>query len=228
MTTMNEEKSVLRWGGLAGILGSVILIIVFGIVIIFVGEDPAELEGFLTRFPSVRTARTIENALYSLTLVIWVAHYLSLFIALRKTSPAPALFGTAFGILGLSMLLVNGLPHVATSRLAVLYHSSGITPADKATLVLAWQATQGLLDSFLIIGLAVIPIGLITLGAAMLGTPAFGKGYGWLSLAIGVAGFIASILLLIDPRSMIAVVTVLGMIFFHLILGWKVSLLSRS
>ena len=35
-----EERSVRRWGGLAGIGGGVLFIIVFAIVIAFAGPDP--------------------------------------------------------------------------------------------------------------------------------------------------------------------------------------------
>ena len=38
---MAEEKSVLRWGGLAGILGSITFILVFVIVFTFVLPLPA-------------------------------------------------------------------------------------------------------------------------------------------------------------------------------------------
>ena len=36
-----EEKSVLRWGGLAGILGGILMIFVFVFVGVIVGADPA-------------------------------------------------------------------------------------------------------------------------------------------------------------------------------------------
>ena len=36
---MEEEQSVLRWGGLAGILGGITFILVFVVVIAFVGAD---------------------------------------------------------------------------------------------------------------------------------------------------------------------------------------------
>ena len=45
---MMQEKSVLRWGGLAGILGGLLFIVVFVIVGVFVGANPAEPEGFPT------------------------------------------------------------------------------------------------------------------------------------------------------------------------------------
>jgi hypothetical protein len=49
---MEEEQSVLRWGGLAGILGGIIFILVFVVVIAFVGADPAQPEGEVMRFPT--------------------------------------------------------------------------------------------------------------------------------------------------------------------------------
>jgi hypothetical protein len=55
---MEEEKSVLRWGGLAGILGGIIFILVFIIVIVFVGPDPTEPEAEVMRFPDIRAAHT--------------------------------------------------------------------------------------------------------------------------------------------------------------------------
>jgi hypothetical protein len=224
---IEQEKSVLRWGGLAGILGSIIFILVFVIVIVFVGSDLAELEGWVMRFPGIRAARTVENSLYLMTLILWVIHFLALYHALRRKSLAPALFGSILGILGLVVLAAGALPHVVQARISDLYHAPGATPADQATLVLLWQATQGIFDALLIVGLALLPIGLIALGVAMLGIPAFGKGYGGVSVVLGVAGVVAATILLVDPHSPIAVVGVFALIGFHFVLGWKVYRLSR-
>jgi hypothetical protein len=49
---MEEEKSVLRWGGLAGILGGIIFILDFVVVIAFAGPEPAKPEGEVIRFPT--------------------------------------------------------------------------------------------------------------------------------------------------------------------------------
>jgi len=218
-----QEKSVLRWGGLAGILGGIIFILVFVIVAVFVG-DPGGVE----RFPEIRAARTAENGGYLLVLVLWVAHFLALYVALRRTSLAPALFGSGLGILGLAVLAAGALPHVATVPLSDLYHGPGATPADKAALVLMWQATWGILDALLFTGLAIEAAGLTTLGLAMLGTPAFGKGLGWLTVVIGGLGIAAGVVLLIDPGSSIAVISVLSLIVFHISVGWKVHSVSRA
>ena len=73
-----------------------------------------------------------------------------------------------------------------------------------------------------------MPIGLIALGVDMLGTPAFGKGVGGVSVVIGVLGIAAGVVLLIAPGSPIALVSILSLIVFHLVLGWKVYSLSKT
>ena len=113
---MEEEQSVLRWGGLAGILGAIIFILVFVIVIVFVGPDSAEPEGEVMSFPDIRAARTVEDSLYLVVLILWVAHFLALYRALRETRLAPALFGSVLGIVGLGVPAAGALPHVATAR----------------------------------------------------------------------------------------------------------------
>ena len=50
------EKSVLRWGGLAGVLGAIFLILAFVTRGAFVGLDPTGAEGPVMRFPDVRAA----------------------------------------------------------------------------------------------------------------------------------------------------------------------------
>jgi hypothetical protein len=225
---MEEEQSVLRWGGLAGILGGIIFILVFVVVIAFVGADPAQPEGEVMRFPDIRAARTVEDSLYLMVLILWVAHFLALYRALRETSLAPAFFGSVIGIVGLGVLGAGALPHVASVAISELYHAPGATPGDRATLVLLWQATQGIFDALFGAGLLLVPIGFVALGVAMLRSPAFGKGFGGVSVVLGVAGVVAASVLLVDPLSPSAFVGVLSLIIFHLVLGWKLYSLSRA
>ena len=120
MKAIDEEKSVLRWGGLAGILGGIIFILVFAVVIVLVGPDPSETRGEVMRFPDIRAARTIEDSLYLIVLILWVAHFLALYRALREASLAPALFGSVLGILGLGVLAAGALPHIATAPISIM------------------------------------------------------------------------------------------------------------
>ena len=80
----------------------------------------------------------------------------------------------------------------------------------------------------LVAGLVILPIGLIALGVAMFGAPAFGKGFGGVSVVLGVVWGVAACVLLVDPPSPIAVVGVFALIVFHLVLGWKVYSLSKG
>ena len=222
-----QATSTLRWGGLAGASGSILLLLVFGVVAAFVGMDPMGPEESVMRFPDIRAARTVENSLYLVVLVLWVMHFLALHRALRPTSPAAALFGSVLGIAGLIVLAAGALPHIATAPISDLYHAPGATPQDQAALVLVWQATQGIFDALLVTGLVIAPMGLAALGAAMLGAPAFGKTMGRTTVALGVVGLAAAAALLVDV-SPLGILGVLTLIAFHLVLGWKVHKLSRA
>jgi len=227
---MEQEKTVLRWGGLAGMLGGILLILTW--VVILAGpvgmEDPADLAGWVTRFPDIRAARVIENGIYLVALILEVMLFLALYRGLRGTSLAPALFGSVLGILGLTVFMVGALPHVAHAQLSNLYHAPGATPGDQATLAILWQATWGIFDAMLYVGFFVVPIGLILLGVAMIGAPAFGKGFGGLSVALGAVGLVAAVLQMVDPSSMIGALSYFACLIFYLVLGWKVYSLSRT
>ena len=219
-----QEKSVLRSGGLAGIMGGIIFIIVFVIVGVFVGMEFVEV----MRFREVRTARIVENSLYLAVLILWITHFLALYRALRETSLAPALFGSVLSILGLVVLAAESLHHIWQTPISDLYHAPGATIEAQATLVLLWRTAHGISHMLLVTGLIFLPIGIIALGMAMFKAPAFGKGFGGLSVVLGVAGFVAAFVLLVDRGSMVAVVCVFALIIFHLILGWKSYRLSMA
>ena len=130
--------------------------------------------------------------------------------------------------MGLGVLAVGALPHVAQAPISDLYHAPGASTEEQATLALLWQANQGIFDALFGAGLVLVPIGFIALGVAMVGTSAFGKGFGWLSVVLGVVGVVAGTVLLLDPLSPSAFAGVLALIVFHLVLGWKVYRLSRA
>ncbi len=165
------------------------------------GPDPAGPAGPVTRFPEIRAARTLENSLYLVVMALWAIHFLALYRALRGLSLAPALSGGVLGIVGLTVLAAGALPHVATTRLSDLYHAPGATPQDQATVAFLWQANQGMFDALLAVGLVLLLIGIVGLGVAMLGSPAFGRGIGATTVALGVIGIGAASALLLDPLS---------------------------
>ena len=136
---MAQEKSVLQWGGLAGILGSITLIVVFGIVGVFAGMGPVDV----MRFPDIRTALIVGDSLYLVVLILWVIHFLALYRALRETSLAPALFGSALGILGLVVLAAESLHQPWQKPISDLYHAPGAT-LEAADIVLRSTFIKGI------------------------------------------------------------------------------------
>jgi len=85
---MENEKSVLRWGGVAGILAFIVWIVempLYGFV------DPFIPEG-LTRFTDVRAALGVSTILMMTIAFLSVALVLALYRALRGTNLAFALF----------------------------------------------------------------------------------------------------------------------------------------
>jgi hypothetical protein len=225
---MEQEKSVLRWGGLAGMLGVILFVLVWVVVGVFIPPDPADLAGWVTRFPDIQATRVIENGIYLVALLLEIPLFLALYRALRKTSLAPALFGSALGIVGLVVMVASTTPHVAHARISDLYLAPGATLADQATIALLWQAIWGIMDLMLYIGFFVVPVALILLGVAMLEAPAFGKGLGRMSVVLGVFGVIAAVLQLANPASMTGALSYFACLIFYLVLGWKVYSMSRA
>ena len=119
-----------------------------------------------------------------------------------------------------------GPPFSAASQKRSL-NAPDATADDRATLVLAWQANQGLFDALLLVGLLVIPLGIIVLGVAMRGSPDFGRGTGTVSVVLGVVALLAGLVVLVDPLSLLAALAVFALIAFHIIVGWKTYRLSR-
>jgi hypothetical protein len=224
--TEEQTDSALRWGGHAGIAGSVLMLVTFGFVAVFVGMDITP-EQSLTRFPDIRVARTVENGLYLVILLLWVVHSLGLYRALRRTSPTSALLGTVLSILGLAVLAAGALPHVATAPLSGLYHAPGASLREQATLVLVWHGIQAVFDALLFTGLVIVPLGLVALGSAMLGAPGYGTRIGRTTVALGVSGLAAATAVVIGVPAMGAV-GVFALIGFHLTAGWKTHRLARA
>jgi len=227
---MEQEKSVWRWGGLAGMLGGILFILTFVVVVAGpVGmEDPADLAGWVTRFPDIKAARIAENLIYLIALMLEVPLFLALYRALRRTNLTPALFGGVLGILGLAAMMFSSIPHVAHASLFDLYTAPATTPADQATLALMWQAIWGMIDVQTYIGFFVVSTGLIILGTGMIGSPAFGKGYGGVALLLGAGGLAMAILQIVNPASMIGAGSYFASIIFYFIVGWKLVNISRA
>ena len=223
---MKQEKDVLRWGGLSGMLGSIFLIASMAIVITMMPPDPATWEEWITRFADIKTTRILENTVYLTGVILWVPAFPALYYALRRTNLAFALFGSVLGILGLVVLMVGALPHIGVMPLADIYYAPETTLADKATLGLLWQGSQAIHESSLAVGILVVPIAMLVLGMAMFGSPAFGKVFAGISILLGIAGIFGAIVNIIN-LSVMGAIPVFAIIIFNFVMGWKLFSLSR-
>jgi hypothetical protein len=227
MKAMDDEKSVLRWGGLAGMLAGIAFILTMVTLLVLVPDPDASPAELLMRFPDNRAAISLGESLYLVALILTVTLFLALYRALRGASLAPALFGSGLAFLGFAVLAAGALPNVAFTPISDLYHAPGATPGEQTTLIPLWQATQGIFNETDTVGYLLLMIGLIVLGVAMLRTPDFGRGFGAVSVVIGVVGVVAIYVVGLDSLSF-APVVFLTNIIFPLLFGWKVYSLSKA
>jgi hypothetical protein len=234
---MGQERSVLRWGGLAGMLGSVVFLLVPIVLFGFVPQPQAgnfsveggaqvDAAGLIMMFPSVRVAISVGNFLNFLSGVLSLALFIALFRALRRTSLAPALFGSALLILGLAVIFTETVTQVAFDPISNLYHTHGVTAADQATLTTVWQAVQAVFFELDAAAILLLSAGYIVIGAAMFRAPAFGKIIGGLATVFGVIALV--VVASFGITSLLAAVLLVPMfIALPALLGWKVYRLSK-
>jgi len=224
---MAQEQSLLRWGGLAGLLGGIIFVLSIGYQVGFVGTaTTASGAGPVIRFPSVSTEIIVGQTLFLAATVLLVPLFLSLYRSLRGSSLAAAVFGTGLSFLGVAVLAVESEPNVAMAPISAQYHAAGATAAQQATAVQVWQATQGMFNELDTCAFIFLSVGLIVLGVAMVRTPSFGRVYGGMSAAFGVAGLGALAFFAVDSATF-SIFALLTFVVFPILLGWKVFDLSR-
>jgi Domain of unknown function (DUF4386) len=224
---MEGERSFLRLGGLAGISGGILFIVTIVTLVEFGPSTTATTAQLITRYPDVRTGLAVGNFFYFLVSVSLVGLFLGLYRALRGTNPAPALFGTVLYVLGLGVTFVEDSTQVAFDPISNLYNAPGATPAEQATLTLLWQATQGMFNQFDVAATLLLSAGLVILGLAMIKTPAFGKVFGGLSVAIGVAQIFA--VYVVSTNSVAyAPFALLGFVVFPIVFGLKLNKMSGA
>ncbi len=223
-----EEMMVLRWGGIAGMLGGIVMILtIVALVSSTFSTAPADPAAQMAKYPDIRTTLAVAETLYLVAACLWSVLFLTLYKALRREKAAPALFGTLLGILGVAMLLVGAITYVAFDPISQLYHASGASTADQQTLVLAWQAVQGVFNETDTVGFLLVSVGYVILGLGMLKAPSFGRVFGLLTVIFGLVGAVG-ISLFSVTSILFAVFGILIFVILPLALGWKSYRLSMA
>jgi hypothetical protein len=225
---MENEKRVLRLGGLAGILAFIIWI---GEMPLYGYVDPFTYEG-LMRFPDVRVALGISTILMMTIAFLSVTLVLAMYRVLRETNLAFALFGGVMGIIGyITTALGDASTFFAFAPISDLYQGPAATPETQEVINLLWQTNRGMTNTFFFVGSLFMTICFIVLGVAMINAPAFGKRLGLVSIVlgvIGIAGVISSLFVAGDIGMQLMGISVFSNLIFLPLFGWKVYKLSRG
>lgn len=223
---MTEEKSVLRWGGLAGMAAPILSILTAVTMFGFLPSAPAGPHGPVVRYPEVREAFVLAESFALASLVFGVAFTIGLLAALRRASPAPAYWAAGLGFMSLAVFAVEAVPRVVFLEISDLYHAPGATAQDQATLALIWQTTQSMFYQLDTAGVIFSTLGYILAGIAMLRHPAFGKRIGAVVIALALAALVGLFFLGVHSLSY-APLGLFVLIILPLTLGWKLYRLSR-
>ncbi len=222
----DQEKILLRWGGLAGIVGAILLLLTAVTLFGLVPTAPSDPAAALARYPDVRAITVVGEALSLAAVVVVALFYLALFRVLRGTSLAQAQFGFALSLVGLAILAVEGVPDVAYGRISDLYHAAGVSAQDQSTLVLLWQTTHALFIQYDTASFIFMALGFAVLGLAMSRHFAFGRGLGGLTTALGLAGVVGVCVLGIGSV-LFAPLGLAILLILRFFLGWKVYRMSK-
>jgi hypothetical protein len=223
-----DERSLLRWGGLSGVIGGIIFVVSIGYQVGVLGTaTTASGAGPVMRFPGVQSEIVVGQTLFLAATVLLVPLFLALYRALRKTNLAAAFFGTGLSFLGTAVLAVESEPNVAMASISAQYHAAGATAAQQATAVELWQATQGMFNEFDTCAFAFLSVGLIILGIAMWKAPSFGKVFGGLSTGFGAAGLLGLSLFAVNSGAF-SIFALLTFVIFPLLIGWRLYVRSGT
>ncbi len=222
----DQERSILRWGGLAGMVGAVLLLLTAVTLFGLVPPAPSDPAAALARYPDVRIITVVGEAFSLASVVVIALFYLALYRALRGASLAQAQFGFALSLLGLAILAVEGVPDVAYGRISDLYHAAGVSSQDQSTLVVLWQTTHALFLQYDTASFIFMALGFVVLGLAMCRHRAFGWRLGGLTTVLGLAGVVGVCVLGIGSL-LFAPLGLVILLILRFLLGWKVFGLSR-
>ena len=215
----DQDRQLVRWGGMAGVAGAILLIASAVVVTVLGLPDASDVET-LTDFADIESGRIAEHFLYLGALVMFALHVVVLHRMLRVAHHAAALFGAVIATFGLVIMAASSMLHLSTSPLADLYTAPDASAEDLRAIEYAWHAAQSVFDTMLVTGVLLVPIGIVLFGVAMWRSSAFGPALTWFTVALGVIGIVGAVIAVIDPGSMFAAAAVLAIALFHLIIGW--------
>lgn len=216
---------VVRWGGLALLLGGVIAVLFFVLVIVTQQTLP------------IRAVEALEApfrpaALFALTIIgeaLLLPSGLALYFALKGVRQTAMYFATAFWVLCVPMFFASRGLILAVSQLSRQY-SASTDEVMRAAYVAAAELALETEDLYAMLALILLSIASIVIGVVMLkGPEVFGKGIGYLVIGAGVFTFFGAISVAVEVVPIIFPIigVILGAIW-QIYVGLKLFRLGRE
>jgi hypothetical protein len=143
---------------------------------------------------------------------------------LRRTAPVLSAAARTVGFLGVAVLAAGTLLNVATAPMSQAYQQ--VAGADRADVVLAWQAAQGVMDAMLVTGALLLPAAVVLFGLAL--RHDLGPVLRWGIIVVGAAGIAGVVVAAATPPAALVALGILGTLAFHLAAGIRWLQLSRD
>ena len=223
----SDYRQLSRWGGVAALAG-VASLVGSVIVVVALGLPDASDPETLTDFAVIESGRIAEHFFYLGALMFFALHVFVLHRLLKGAHPAAALFGTVLQAFGLVILAASAMLHVSTAPLARLYSAPDTPTEDLPAIEYAWHAAQSVFDMMLTTGVLLIPIGIALFGVAMRSSLLYGRWLSWAAIGLGLVGTIGAAIEVVDTESDMAALSVLAMVLFHLLVGWRTLTLGTN
>jgi Domain of unknown function (DUF4386) len=212
-----EDQSVLRSGGVAGILGAILSVV----SLVILPGAVASPQQTVATFPSIRTQWLIGDAVYLAAFADFAILVLALYRALKGSSLAPALFGGVLGLLGIVLLVGGSFTGIVLGHISDLYHASGVSSQDQVTLTLAWEAIEGVFTETDTVGGIFLALGFILLGMSMFPNPRFGRPLAGVVTVLGLIAVGGIAVISIGQGNPDDYAFVVLVLVLPLLLGWK-------
>jgi len=223
----SADRQLSRWGGVAALAGVGLMLGAFVVVGVLGLPDASDVET-LTDFADIEAGRIAEHFLYLGALMLLALHVLVLHRLLKEADPAASLFGAAVAEVGFVVMAASSMLHVSTSPLADLYTAPDASSADREAIEYAWHGAQSVFDTMLTTGVLLVPIGIVLLGIAMRSAAEFGPRLGLAALTLGAVGVVGAVTAIVDPGSAFTAASVLAIVVFHAITGWRTLRLGKG
>lgn len=221
------DLQLFRWGGIAGLAG-VVLLLGSVIVVVALGLPDASDPETLTDFADIESGRVAEHLLYLGAVTAFALHTFVLKRILEPTHRAAAVFAMVTSAFGLVTMAASAVLHASTAPLAELYTAADNTPEDLRAIEYAWHGAQSVFDTMLTTGLLLVPLGILFYGVAMRRAPGFGPRVAAAALVLGSIGLAGAVAETIDTGSDLSAASVLALVVFNAIAGWRTLRLSKG